>query len=40
MINRQMEQNTFLKDLEKKYFNLKVVTIDPHVISRIGKKFS
>ena len=29
-----------LKDLEKKYFNLKVVTIDPHVISRVGKKFA
>ena len=29
-----------LKDLEKKYFNLKVVTIDPHIISRVGKKFA
>jgi len=29
-----------LQDLEKKHFKLKVVTIDPHVISRVGKKFA
>tara|TARA_B100000683_G_scaffold164455_1_gene158379 strand:+ start:1232 stop:2338 length:1107 start_codon:yes stop_codon:yes gene_type:complete len=41
VVDDQSEDGTkyILKDLEKKYFNLKVVTIDPHVISRIGKKF-
>ena len=41
VVDDQSEDGTkyILKDLEKKYFNLKVVTIDPHVISRVGKKF-
>ena len=29
-----------LKDFEKKYSNLKVISIDPHVNSRVGKKFA
>ncbi len=42
VVDDQSEDETkyILKDLEKKYFNLKVVTIDPHVISRVGKKFA
>ena len=42
VVDDQSEDGTkyILKDLEKKYFNLKVVTIDPHVISRVGKKFA
>ena len=28
-----------LKDFEKNYSNLKVVSIEPHVNSRVGKKF-
>ena len=42
VVDDQSEDGTryILKDLEKKYFNLKVVTIDPHVNSREGKKFA
>ena len=42
VVDDQSEDGTkyLLKDLEKKYFNLKVVTIEHHVNSREGKKFA
>ena len=42
VVNDQSEDGTkyLLQDLEKKHKNLKVVTIEDHIISRIGKKFA